>query len=138
MAMLTRSDARERFASAGLAYKDVSEADVQMLRSMLDVELRRTGYLMAYVECDALLTCHAVPGVVFIADDGGGMRRAFIVTEFDGQEVEGISFHEKGFIGFCGWASCELAQPYLGAFMDWVTLLETRAWVRELMGTRNA
>lgn len=136
--MLTRDEARERFAGAGLSYGDVCAEDVQMLRSMLDVELRRARYLMPMSEPDQRLTAHAEPGVVFVAGDGGVMRKAFMVVSWGGEAREAISFNEDGFIGFCGWASDRNAQPFLAAFVAWVDLLEAREWQRELMGALDA
>lgn len=131
--MTPNDGGRAYFADMGISYGDVRKEDVEMLRSMLDVELRKIRYLFPLTGNRSQLAWHA-SSMVFYPDAQGRMRSAFIKLRWhDGHEREAISFNADGFIGFCGWASSANTLPVVEAFKDWCDLVAMRRQALEFI-----
>ena len=130
--MTLNDEARAYFSDMGLTYADVRKQDVEMLRSMLDVELRKVRYLRPITGDPGQLVWRA-RDMYYNRHASGGMCHASITLYWlDGSVREAISFNQDGFIGFCGWASTSNTLPVIEAFKDWCDLMAMRKQALEV------
>lgn len=130
--MTMNDEARAYFTDMGLTYADVRREDVEMLRSMLDVELRKVRYLRPITGDPGQLVWR-VRGMYYKCHASGGMCHASVtLCWLDDSVREGINFNQDGFIGFCGWASTSNTLPVIEAFKDWCDLMAMRKQALEV------
>lgn len=127
--MFTRDQAREHFKQCGLSYSDVDIRALKYLQVEVDSEFNRCR--KAAMNGDMRDYWMRVNDATYFkgeyAEDGHVIC-AFLTakgTYFSAREV--ISFNRNGFIGFCGEADDNNAQPVLIAFMRWCDWLQQPA-----------
>lgn len=107
---MTRDEAREKFASSGLKYQDLSRQKLQRLRNMINMEMIKSGLFNGkYRARQRPIFC---PGDPFFA---GIECRSYYF-----ERREAVSFNRDGFIGFAGWSDEKNVQPILSGFSSWV------------------
>ena len=70
---------------------------------------------------------------------GGGLKEAYIRVDGDYfRDRECVSFNRDGYVGLCGWASSENAEPVAAGFVRWCRWMGERKGGAELAaGTRQ-
>lgn len=115
---MTREEARLYFEARGLTYRDISPADLELLRSLLDRQFAQER--RERLQASKPVYWQRVNAVYGDNQAEGGMIWTRITAKgsaFTSTNV--ISFNRDGFIGFCGEASDEHLQPVLVAFVAW-------------------
>jgi len=92
--MTMNDEARAYFTDMGLTYADVRREDADMLRSMLDVELRKVGYLRPITGDSGQLSWYAGEAM-YVSDFEGkqGMCAVFLDMYKHGELCHAITFH---------------------------------------------
>lgn len=117
---LTREDAREGFASAGLSYADLNLVALRRLRVLINREMISSELIKSSYRCYRRVVFQNAGTDRFFA----GIR----CSAFYFDRREAVSFNRDGFIGFAGWSDDSNLQPILRGFL---------AWVEELKKTRE-
>ena len=131
--MTLSDEAQAYFYDMGLTYADVLKEDVEMLCSMLDVELRSVRYLRPITASADRLSCRAGTITYAVDREHSDMASAFVGMFRHGDEHRaGISFWSDGRITFCGWARDEIRLPVVEAFKDWCDLMAMRKQALEV------
>lgn len=115
---MTTEEAREYFKNKGLSYQDIQPVDLQQLHAMVSTNLDIYRGTTDHAEQMDMKVRKMVPKDKRF--DKGKLVRAKI--KIDGSYFnsrEGITFHENGFIGFCGEFSTTNSEPILQAFVKW-------------------
>lgn len=119
---MTTQEAREYFKSKGLSYKGINpecfEQLCNIVSEQLDVYRNSNDHAK---KMDMKLSPVRKNDKKFY---NGNLVRAKI--QIDGsyfKRREGITFHESGFIGFCGELSTSNSEPILKAFVKWCDML---------------
>lgn len=131
---MIRDEARAYFREKGLTYGDISRTDLSYLCALLDLhfvrerkELVRAGDYPYWLRTN--------PGKDYKGTwtESGALVCAFLTGKgeyFTAREV--VSFNRDGFIGFCGAAGDQNAQPVLAAFVEWCDVMaEYKAMKKE-------
>lgn len=114
---MTRNDARRIFFKAGVSYADLTRANLQTLRNMINEKMKTDACL--HPEMKMSYRCKQRPVYQPNLHD----RRfwaAIRCRSFYFDDREAISFNDDGFIGFGGWADSKNIKPILDGFVDWV------------------
>lgn len=124
---MTRTDAREYFREKGLTYDDITVTDLHFLATLLNLHftIQRKYRLQNFSkEANGMRTnwlrVNDSKKYKGQYDEFGRLRCAFLTGKGDhfvAKEV--ISFNEDGYIGFCGEADTQNAEPVLTAFIEW-------------------
>lgn len=110
--VLTRDDARDLFAKAGLTYESVTRDSLQRLRALINTRMKASGLFKDTYRCRQRPKILQRNGKFLYAE----VRcHAYY---FDDREV--VTFNPDGFIGFAGWAADDNVQPILAGFSEWV------------------
>jgi len=115
---MTAEEAREYFKNKGLSYQDIQPVDLQQLHHNIRINLDIYRGTTDHAEQMDMKVRKMVPKDKRF--DKGELVRAKI--KIDGSYFnsrEGITFHENGFIGFCGEFSTTNSEPILQAFVKW-------------------
>jgi len=108
---MTRDRAREAFAAAGLTYAIVTRPNMEMLRQMVDAEMKAAGLMEGTYRMRKICRLRT-----YSAGIGAELRCK--AHYFDNREA--VSFNPCGFIGFAGWADDDNIKPVLSGFLAWV------------------
>jgi len=113
---MTRDDARKRWASSGLRYRDLTNARLGRLREMIDAEMQSSGLI------DGTYRAGRAKLWVSMGDIVADIRcRSRYFKDRQAVTFERPSLtYPDGFIGFAGWADDANVQPILTAFTVWV------------------
>jgi hypothetical protein len=103
-----RNDARKAFAYSGLAYADLSRADLEALRDILDKHLKAFASMREYRMDKHMRVIDWPSGFAELR------CRAFYF-----EKREAVTFGSGGFIGFAGWADDSNVAPILAGFLEW-------------------
>lgn len=107
---MTRNEAREHWAAAGLTYGVLTKDSLEKLRSRIDAELRASGLIKNYRAAKtAKLWVSAGDTVADIRCHAHYFK-----------DRQAVTFERDGFVGFAGWADDTNVQPILAAFTAWV------------------
>lgn len=106
-------EAREKFNSLGLTYKDVTKHKFDSLVVIVVEELKSFTPLPMEVE-------NVVKKNLIFSKEGGIVTGFIKVKSFYFKKREAISFNRNGFIGFAGWSDSKNLQPFLNAFYKWL------------------
>jgi hypothetical protein len=108
---MTRDQLREHFKKNNLRCANLSDDQLERLRSMVDEQAQASGLYDGS----------------YRADQNTRIRKpktkasAHIHCTSDAfNQREAVSFHPDGFIGFAGWADEESYRPIAKAFLAWV------------------
>jgi hypothetical protein len=119
---LTNSEeARDRFKSLGLTYKDITQKALIELVEILNQELVKFDNKGFKMKLEKVLQKD-----VHFNTKGAFVKAFFKVSgAFEGQKPyfrkrEAISFNTDGFIGFAGWSDSKNILPLLKAFDRWM------------------
>lgn len=119
--VLTRNKARELFMGGCFTYDDVNENDIYMLEAFVGCELSKFNE-QNELQMHISHTKKYAPRINVRNEPGNPIESAFLRVDggyFSGREA--ISFNSDGFIGFAGWADDCNVQPFLRAFVNWVS-----------------
>lgn len=108
---MTRDEARQAFADAGLDYSVLTKASIKRLRNMINTELRNSKLIRGTFRARQYVSLRQTP----IGLTGYISCKAYY---FDSRQA--VTFEPGGFIGFAGWADETNVQPILKAFVAWV------------------
>jgi hypothetical protein len=108
---MTRDEARQAFADAGLDYSVLTKASIKRLRDMIDTELRNSKLIRDSFRARRYVSLRQTPNGTL----GYISCKAYY---FDNRQA--VTFEPGGFIGFAGWADDTNVQPILKAFIAWV------------------
>lgn len=112
MQKLTREKARAFFKESGLKYDDLSKENIQILRSLINDKMKKSGLIKKSFRCKQR---------GFICYDGLNRLYAGIrCRSFYFDDREAVSFNPDGFIGFAGWADETNIKPIIEGFVEWV------------------
>lgn len=124
---MTRDEARAYFKSKGLAYDNINLPDLHFLATLLNKHFIRQREELMRANREGWLYWNRVNPAKYYKGEFTPateryqrMRCAFLTASgeyFTAREV--ISFNRDGFIGFCGDADSDNAQPVLEAFVEW-------------------
>lgn len=116
---LTREDVREAFVKC-LTYELVEPNDIHALSGYLKIEYARHNLNSGNKDLFPFYNSDSPP--VINPAEGGGIESAYLcVSASCFRDREAVSFNSDGFIGLAGWASDHNVQPFLRAFMRWLT-----------------
>lgn len=112
---MTRDNAREVWAAAGLTYSNLTLGRVQRLQEMCgDEMIAHRKHLPGFA---------MLPKVdVSLQPDGFHIELRCKAVHFTKREA--ITFNAGGFIGFAGWADDINVVPILTGFAKWVAWME--------------
>ncbi|WP_130811422.1 hypothetical protein [Olsenella sp. Marseille-P4559] len=117
---LTRDQARKLF-NDNLTYSKVSANDVRALQGFLCIEYAQHERNGEHMEMRPSYRKRTAPQIT-VAESGIGIQSAYLfVSGFYFHGREAISFNDDGYIGFAGWANGTTIQPFLRAFMRWIS-----------------
>lgn len=123
---MTNNEAREYFKSKGLTYTDITLNDLHYLKELLNEQFikQRKEEIAKYgrpLYWQRVNDAKYYKGEFEPTTEGHQrMICAFLTGRgeyFTAREV--ISFNRDGYIGFCGAADTENAQPVIAAFIEW-------------------
>lgn len=115
---------RDKFKTLGYTYGMLNEEHIQMLRIILNKEIRSFDS-----DLEMKLSVQRKKDVKVLKRTG----LQYAVIEVDGHYFsrrEAITFSSTGFIGFAGWASDYNVKPFINAFekwLDWLSDIELDA-----------
>lgn len=122
---LTRDQVRAAFEN-NLTYADIKPVDVRALEGFIAVECARhdldhgrKGEILMLMHPSY---CNEYEPRIVPAQNGKGICEAYLRVDgsyFQGREA--ISFNKDGFIGIAGWADRNNVQPFLRAFLLWLS-----------------
>lgn len=116
--LMTATEAREYFKNKGLSFDDIGKVDFNQLHTnvgiMLDVYRNKTDHAR---QMDMRVRKISPRDKKF--DKGKLVRGKILINGSYFHSREGITFHENGFIGFCGEFSDVNSEPVLEAFVKW-------------------
>lgn len=115
---MTTQEARDYFVSKGLSYKDISPVDFKQLRSIVSTNLTRYRATTDHAAQMDMKIRKMVPKDKRF-NKGSLVRGRILIDGSYFHAREGITFHESGFIGFCGEFSTVNSEPILQAFVKW-------------------
>ena len=122
---MTREEARDLWIDAQLDYSHLNLGRLQRLRSMLNEEMKSSGFFAVSSRCDGTYRMNA-PIRASIAFKG--WMAELTCRAFYFKKREAITFNDNGFIGFAGWADDTNIQPILSGFTKWVKWMETECF----------
>lgn len=115
---MTTEEAREYFKNKGLSYYDIGLVDFKQLhenvRMFLDIYRTKTDHAE---QMGMKVRKISNRDKRFLA--GKLIRGKILIDGSYFHAREGITFHENGFIGFCGEFSTVNTEPVLAAFVKW-------------------
>lgn len=115
---LTRDEARQAFADAGLTYNVINKETLQRLRALINQHMADSGCFRGTFRCWQR-------GLIRITQWGIYAEIKCRSDYWDSREA--VSFNTDGFIGFAGWADNQNTQPVLSGFMAWVKELTAKS-----------
>ncbi|MDR2024042.1 MAG: hypothetical protein LBQ71_12565 [Hungatella sp.] len=111
-------EAREYFRNKGLSYDDISIIDFRQLHTLvgehLDIYREETEHAK-----QMNMTVKKISPKDKKFSNYGLVRGKILIDGSYFRSREGITFHENGFIGFCGEFSTVNSEPILQAFVKW-------------------
>lgn len=105
-----RNDARKAFTDSGLTYADLSRADLEALRDILDRHLKAFTPMRDY----------RMEKRIRLVDWPNGWAE-LRCSAFYFEKREAVSFGSDGFVGFAGWADDSNLAPVLAGFHEWLS-----------------
>lgn len=118
---MTRNDARALFASSGLTYEALSEANLRKLIGHIDAAMKASGLMGGTYRMRRACAVKAQAGKPWAA-----LR---CKSDYF-KDREAVTFNPDGFVGFAGWADNKNIMPVLDGFSRWVhELAPTQALV---------
>ena len=115
---MTTEEAREYFKNKGLSYQDIQPVDLQQLHHIVRINLDIYRGTTDHAEqMDMKARNMAKNDKRF--NRGKLVRAKILIDGSYFKQREGITFHESGFIGFCGEFSTVNSEPILQAFVKW-------------------
>lgn len=115
---MTTEEAREYFKSKGLSYKDIQPVDLQQLHHIVRTNLDIYRVTTGHAEQMDMKVRKMIPKDSRFTK-GSLVRARILIDGSYFKAREGITFHESGFIGFCGEFSTTNSEPILQAFVKW-------------------
>lgn len=113
---MTSNDARQYFKEKGLTYSDLTVYAIDLLASMLQLEIMK----MRLERADCILTRINTPKFTRKQNNGEPFEWFEITAQgtYFGKR-EAVTFNRDGFIGFAGWASTVNTKPFIDGFIKW-------------------
>lgn len=115
--ILTRDQARQAFADAGLTYDDLTPTALCFLRTLVAEAVKDAGLFGGTFR---------VANRFYMRPGPHGPYRYLTCRAQNFDVREAISFNADGFIGFAGWADSQNVQPILQGFTAWVEIIKLR------------
>lgn len=107
---MDRDQARSYWQASGLTYDAVTTRNIKLLRSMIDVSMRKSHLI------DDTLRA----GKCKVNNTKSGKWADIRCNSRYFKDRQAVTFESDGFIGFAGWADDTNVQPILSAFIEWV------------------
>lgn len=121
---MTREDARAAWDAASLTYSDLTSANIQRLRTIINDAMKASGVMAPSGRSAG--TFRMQPHIkVWLQHKGFGV--GLYCRAFYFKDREAVTFNDGGFIGFAGWADDINVQPILSGFTQWVSEISARA-----------
>lgn len=108
---MTRDEAREAFAGAGLTYAVLTRPNLETLRQAIDAQMKAAGLMEGTYRMRKICRLRTY-------SSGIGAELRCKAHYFDNREA--VTFNPDGFIGFAGWADDHNIKPVLAGFTAWV------------------
>ena len=121
--MNRRDLARDYFIKNDLSYKDIGMNEIYKLIQILNKKIAEAGSCMLMINEPKFRGRYTNIKLNKI----GKLKYAELRvkgTYFEDREA--ITFHEDGFIGFCGWADGYNMTPFIMGFKEWCDYLMER------------
>jgi hypothetical protein len=105
----TTDYAREYFKKLGIVYQEITREDINKLIEFLEIELKEHSH-----------SPMRLSKIVHFKKNGNIFEHCYLyVNGSYFKKRQAISFEEESWIGFCGWACSNNAQPFIRAFLKW-------------------
>lgn len=115
---MTTEEAREYFKNKGLTYGDIGMIDFEQLHTIvgtyLDIYRTKTDHAK-----QMNMKVRKISPRTKKFNKGKLVRGKILIDGSYFHSREGITFHENGFIGFCGEFSTVNSEPIISAFVKW-------------------
>lgn len=109
----TTNYAREYFKKSKIVYQDITREDINKLIEFLETELKEHSHFPMRLS-----------KIVHFKRNGNNFEHCYLyVNGSYFKKRQAISFEEENWIGFCGWACSNNAQPFIRAFLKWCDYL---------------